>query len=172
MIIGNELPQFTDASGAFASRFILMTTDISFLGKEDPTLPHRLKAELPGILLWAIEGWKRLKARGRFLQPESSRASMRHFEFSSSPLTAFVEDCCVLDPEATIGKDVLYNAYTTWQQSEGRDFKMDKQAFATKLYAAFRGQVGETRPRKDGGRSSMFKGIRLKDDKELAEDDM
>lgn len=172
MIIGNELPQFTDASGAFASRFILMTTDVSFLGKEDPTLADRLKAELPGILLWAIEGWKRLKDRGRFLQPESSRASMRHFEFSSSPLTAFVEDCCVLDPEATIGKDVLYNAYTTWQQSEGRDFKMDKQTFATKLYAAFYNQISDTRPRKDGGRSSMFKGIRLKDKKELEDEDM
>jgi phage/plasmid-associated DNA primase len=33
----------------------------------------KLLAELPGILLWAIEGWRRLNGRGHFVVPRSSR---------------------------------------------------------------------------------------------------
>ena len=45
----------------------------SFAGREDLTLKARLAAELPRILNWAITGWKRLRARGHFVQPPSGQ---------------------------------------------------------------------------------------------------
>ena len=58
MLLGNEVPRFDDAAGAMAARLIILKMTASFDGKEDPTLEARLIAELPGILLWALDGLK------------------------------------------------------------------------------------------------------------------
>jgi putative DNA primase/helicase len=73
VILSNELPRLGDASGALAGRLILLRLKRSWFGMEDHHLFDRLRGELPGILLWAIEGWKRLRARGRFVQPDSGQ---------------------------------------------------------------------------------------------------
>lgn len=169
----NELPRIEDMSGAFASRFVLLTTEQSFVGKEDPDLAEKLKPELPGILLWAIEGWRRLKERGKFVQPESSAAMMRHFERMSSPVRAFVEDRCVLDPEASVSKASLYEAFKYWGQAEGRSYTLDHSAFGIKLRAAFPGMISDGRPSVEGERVYVYKGLRLRapeDDKVTPED--
>src|SRR5262249_23248106 len=66
VVITNELPKLGDASGALAGRLIALRLGRCWFGNEDHTLTDRLLTELPGILLWAIEGWKRLRDRGRF----------------------------------------------------------------------------------------------------------
>ena len=45
---------------------MVLRTHKSFVGHEDIRLTNRLLEELPGILNWALEGWKRLHERGRF----------------------------------------------------------------------------------------------------------
>ena len=72
MVIANDLPQMVDPSGALAERMIILATKMSFAGKEDKKLTAKLVKELPGILLWAIQGWRRLRRRGHFRQPKSS----------------------------------------------------------------------------------------------------
>src|ERR1019366_4858603 len=72
LMLTNKLPNLTDASGAFDSRFIVLTMMESFFGREDPGLADKLISELPGILNQAIDGWKRLHARGHFVQPAAS----------------------------------------------------------------------------------------------------
>lgn len=64
LIMSNELPRLSDASGALASRFLVLTMTNSFYGKEDLELANRLLAELPGILNWARGGYLRLRERG------------------------------------------------------------------------------------------------------------
>src|SRR5690606_1597640 len=46
LILSNELPDFKDASGAIAHRFIVLTTGQSFLGRENPRLTRELLEEL------------------------------------------------------------------------------------------------------------------------------
>src|SRR5262249_3372811 len=99
VICTNELPRLGDASGALASRFIMLRLKRSWYGKEDHTLSGRLLTELPGILLWAVEGWRRLRERGRFVQPESAAQAIQDLEDLSSPVTAFVRERCRVGPE-------------------------------------------------------------------------
>ena len=73
LILTNELPRIADASGALASRFVLLTLTESFYGKEDHDLTQKLLTELPGILNWALRGLDRLRERGHFQIPRSSR---------------------------------------------------------------------------------------------------
>ena len=65
VVMTNEVPKFADRSGALVSRFIVLPMRQSFYGREDPGLTAALMAELPGILNWAVDGWRRVKARGR-----------------------------------------------------------------------------------------------------------
>ena len=60
------------------------------------TLPPNCRVSLPGILLWSIEGWRRLRQRGRFEQPESSRELIDGMADLSSPVGEFVRDRCMV----------------------------------------------------------------------------
>ena len=53
LILTNELPKLGDASGAIASRFIVLRLIQSFYGQEDLSLTRKLLEEAPGILVWA-----------------------------------------------------------------------------------------------------------------------
>jgi P4 family phage/plasmid primase-like protien len=110
MFLTNELPRLTDASGALAGRFVTLRLTESFYGKEDTGLTDRLLGELPGILNWAIEGWRRLHERGHFVVPTSVRDVVQEIEDLSSPVSAFVRDECVVGPGHRVVVDVLYDA--------------------------------------------------------------
>ena len=69
MILSNELPDFKDDTGVIATRFVILQTQVSFLGREDTDLEAKLCAELSGILNWALVGWQRLAERRKFAPP-------------------------------------------------------------------------------------------------------
>ena len=48
-------------------RLVILRQTRSWYGQEDTRLTARLMGELPGVLLWALEGWKRLQARAQQL---------------------------------------------------------------------------------------------------------
>ena len=64
MILTNELPRFSDSSGALASRFVMSILTDVFYGRENPALTAELLEEAPGIFNWALDGLDRLLERG------------------------------------------------------------------------------------------------------------
>lgn len=162
LIMTNELPRIADASGALASRFIVLTMTKSFYGKEDRGLTGRLLKELPGILNWAIEGWRRVKSRGHFIQPVSSAEAIRDLEDLSSPIGAFLRERCVVGQGHHVGIDYLYEVWTGWCQDQGRDHSGTKQTFGRDLRSAVPG-LSVTQPRDDAGRQyRAYEGISVK----------
>jgi putative DNA primase/helicase len=159
VFLTNELPRMNDASGALASRFLVLRLTNSFYGKEDPTLQGQLFAELPGILLWAIEGLKRLRARGHFVQPSSVADAVRELEELASPVSAFVRECCIVGAGHRTWVDEMYKAWAGWCQRDGRVSVTHKQTFGRDLSAAVPGVV-----RRRGAMDVPFyAGIALKD---------
>ncbi len=136
MFLTNELPRLNDASTALAGRFLVLRLSNTFYGNEDVTLTDQLLAELPGILQWAIEGWKRLRQRGRFVQPESGEDAIRDMEDLGSPVGAFIRDRCVVGVGHRAWVDDLYNAWKAWCEQDGRNAVSTKQAFGRDLMAA------------------------------------
>ena len=94
MIITNDLPSMSDNSGALAGRYMILLLIKSFFGKEDPALTGKLLKELPGILNWAIAGYRRLHKRGHFVQPKSSQEAADEIEMLAAPVKAFIRDRC------------------------------------------------------------------------------
>src|SRR5690606_6087501 len=85
VFLTNELPRLVDASAALAGRFLVLPLANSFYGREDTTLADQLIEELPGILLWALDGWRRLRERGHFVQPASGEEAIQQLEDLASP---------------------------------------------------------------------------------------
>ena len=154
----NKLPRLNDTSTALAGRFLLLRLSNSFYGQEDPTLTDQLLAELPGILLWSIEGWKRLRRRCRFVQPASADGAIRDLEDLASPVSAFVRDRCVVGPGHRALIDDLYADWRSWCEQDGRTVKTRKQTFGRDLTAAVPGIVR----RRGSGMASFYEGLGLK----------
>ena len=158
MFLTNELPRLNDASTALAGRFLVLRLSNTFYGTEDVTLTDQLLAELPGILLWAIEGWKRLRARGRFIQPKSGEDAIRDMEDLGSPVGAFIRDRCVVGVGHRAWVDNLYDAWKGWCEQDGRNAVSTKQAFGRDLMAAAPGVAR----RRGTGMVSFYEGIGLR----------
>lgn len=139
MFMTNELPRFGDASNALTGRFLILQMTKSFYGQEDRGLTDKLLDDLPGILNWAIEGWKRLRARGHFVQPPAAEDAIRELEDLSSPVGAFVRDRCDLVPGARMYVDDMYAAYKAYIEGEGWHTPSTKPVFGRDLIAAVPG---------------------------------
>jgi putative DNA primase/helicase len=173
MILSNELPKLPDQSGALASRFLVWKFTKSFLGEEDLELDRRLAVELPGILLWAIEGWKRLRDRGHFAQPASGQALADQIRDIGSPVGAYVRERCVMGPGCEIRIVDLFSDWCSWCETQKRKFN-DEAIFGRNLRAVV--PTIETKQkrgdRKLGEKSHVrwFIGIRLKTEEESGAD--
>ena len=161
MIVSNELPRLPDASGALASRLITLCIRQSFLGREDLQLLDKLLPELPGILLWAIAGWQRLRGRGHFIQPESGKELTSELADLSSPVGAFVREKCNVGPGGSVPRSELYECYHKWALENGKAFVGDEAGFGRDLRAVVP-SLGTSQPRVDGGRPRHYTGITLK----------
>src|SRR5262249_50092200 len=115
LVLTNQVLRLEDASGALPSRFVTLQLTNSWLGREDTGLADRLLGEMPGILLWAVEGWRQLQADGwRLTQPEAGRAAAEEMERLASPVLEFVGECCDVGPEFQVPRHVLYAAWERW----------------------------------------------------------
>jgi putative DNA primase/helicase len=160
VLMSNDTPTFTDASGALAVRMIHIVFTESFLGREDPTLTERLLGELPGILNWAIEGLKSLQARGHFAQPKSGVELHEEVLRLSSPVTGFVEDRCELVTDAEEELDGLYEQFEGWSKKAGYNSIPLKEIFSRNLQSAFRGKVRVVRRTEDKVRKRFVIGLK------------
>ena len=160
MILTNELPSLSDGSGALAGRFLILRFVKSFYGKEDPNLTNKLLTELSGILNWFIEGYRRLLARGHFIQPKSAEAAMEEIETLAAPIKAFLRDHCEKGPGRTVEVDVLYAAYQTWCENEGIK-PFTKSWFGRDLNTAVPGLDINQTTLADGRRPRVYNGVAL-----------
>jgi putative DNA primase/helicase len=115
---------------------------------------------LPGILLWALEGLRRLYERGAFLNPERNKEMQARMARLASPVQAFLAECCLFDPNALIAKDTLYNRYCDWAERNEVQPE-DKAHFGEAIIEAGRGRIKATKPREDGRQVPHYAGIRL-----------
>lgn len=160
VIASNELPKLADASGALVGRLLVIPFTESFLGREDEKLTAKLKAELPGILLWAIGGWKRLNEAGRFKQPDSALEELSELADLSSPVAAFVRDRCELGAGHETRIPALFAGWKAWCESKGREHTGTEQGFGRDLRAAFPRLKPASR-RQGEQRWRVYEGIRL-----------
>jgi putative DNA primase/helicase len=161
-ILTNELPRISDTSGALVGRLVVLVLTQSFYGREDPSLTARLLTELPGILNWALHGYRRLRQRGYFVQPASAREAIEDLEVLASPIKAFLNDRCDVKPGLSVPVELLYQSWKVWCDGVGRKEAGTKQTFGRDLKAAIP-NLHTTQPRDGDSRHRSYEGIGLKE---------
>jgi P4 family phage/plasmid primase-like protien len=161
LLISNEMPRIKDTSGALASRFIIFNTRTSFYDHEDPNLfRDKLAPEAPGVLLWALEGLRRVRERGSLAESESSTQERLQLARDGSPVLAFFEECLSLDPKGDMTVVEMHRAYAEWSAACGLH-PLAKNAFVRDLIAATGGKVRSYR-RSDKARTGALRGATRK----------
>jgi putative DNA primase/helicase len=112
----------------------------------------KLAAELPGILLWALEGCRLWQDEGLEPPPRVNMATTG-YRTAEDLIGRFLEDECVVESKAGVSKSELYVALEIWCADAGED-PPSKRALGARLV-----DLGLEEMRTSGSR--MWRGICL-----------
>ena len=100
--------------------------------QKDRHLPDKLRAELPGILNWAIQGCLEWQKNG-LGEPEEITQATTSYKEESDRLRDFLVDCCSTKGRGAAAKStefkVLFKTYNSYCEEAG-DRPLNKQSFA------------------------------------------
>ncbi len=102
--------------------------------KVDKHLLHHLRAELPGILHWAVEGCLMWQREG-LKQPKAVEDATKEYRSEMDVMSAFLDDCCVIGAGREKTSD-LYQAYAKWSD-ENNEYKMSSRKFGREMAKRF-----------------------------------
>jgi putative DNA primase/helicase len=85
--------------------------------EKDKQLPEKLKAELPGILNWALLGCRDWLEHG-LGEPDEVQQATNAYRASQDSVGAFLKECCVTLPQARIRANLLFETYSEWSGDE------------------------------------------------------
>jgi putative DNA primase/helicase len=155
----NELPRLSDSSAAMRSRLLVIPFFNSYEGKEDVGLVDRLLTEIPGITNWALSGLRTLNAEGRFNNPTAGEKILRDFVYLSSPVQAFLDECCEVDSEKEVKRNDLQLAWQIWCNDNGH-VSGSHSDFGRKLRAVV-ARIDDIQRRTNGQRERWYSGVCL-----------
>lgn len=114
----NSLPDTKDTSYGYFRRLSILSFNANFSGeKRDNQLREKLKEELPGIFLWAMEGLKRLKENDYKFSPCKNMDEMlKRYQTEQKPMYEFFEDCIAAVEDTSYREDnkLVYNTFKNW----------------------------------------------------------
>jgi putative DNA primase/helicase len=152
VMVTNHLPRVPSDDPALWARLLVVPFDVSFLGREDPTLPERLELELPGVLAWAVAGYQDY-TRERLNPPDAVTAATTRYHLSSDAVAQFVEDRCLVGPNFYARSNDLWAAWTEWcrgSSQEPGDRRKFKELLETRGYRSRKTKI-----------SNVFDGLAL-----------
>ncbi|MCI6141288.1 MAG: phage/plasmid primase, P4 family [Subdoligranulum variabile] len=130
--------------------------------KQDLQLPDKLRAELPGILNWAIDGlrlWLKNSnnARRRGLPPcQAVDSATAAYRGEQDRLKEFLEECTEPAPGYTVQASILYQVYRRWCEENGERFPVTGNKFGR--------EVGKTMERSKTRAAYAYRDVRLTDE--------
>jgi len=140
----NNLPRFADKSEGVWRRLCLVPFNrrvheqerVPGMDKPEWWLQH---GEVPGILNWALDGLKRLRANGmRFTEAVACRAALEAHRRESDPCREFLVEHYAADRDAQpLRTAEVYGTYTAWCQENGHKHPLSSQAFGRQVRRVF-----------------------------------
>lgn len=134
----NHRPRVGDRSEGLWRRLIVLPYEVAIpevRQKAFQPFCDELAQELPGILNWAIDGLRRLEARGRFLETEASREIKEQFKVASNPVREFLEEHIVVSDADDDWIPVMhaYNEFRAWHKARGHRRDITEQSFGEEV---------------------------------------
>jgi P4 family phage/plasmid primase-like protien len=161
LLAANHFPKLDDLSEGMIRRVYVIPFRRRFPEKmQDKELPDKIIAkEMSGVLNRALEGLKRLRARGYFDPPASCHDAKAAWLYGANTTAAFIQDCIERDRAAKAKVNELFDHYTDWcddQEIEPK-YRLAKRALSESFVS-----LGFTRGRLGDG-SRTIDGLALKE---------
>ncbi len=161
LLITNYKPHADARDKAFWSRACLIEFGLRFIDNPqapnerlaDTTLRDTLKQECSGILAWLVRGCLAWQEQGLAV-PESVRLATDRYRDEEDKLLLFIQECCIVQPEAWVRAGALFKAYHDWYEANqfgGRG--MNSKLFGDEMKKRFQ--------RKEVMRGRIYQGIGL-----------
>lgn len=134
VMLTNDRPGAPGQDRAFWRRVHLVEFKASFVENPqgpnqylvDKSLPQKLKAELPGVLAWLVEGCL-LWQRDGLSPPAEVVAATRAYQADEDVLAAFLDDCCEIGEVFSEKATALFDGFTEWfVENYGKKFPSQK----------------------------------------------
>ena len=163
----NVLPRFADRSNGIWRRMLILP--FSQVVPEEKRDRRYLdpewwigSGELPGVFLWALEGLRRLRARGRFKEPVECRVIREEYKRDSNPAGVFLLDNCTPDITATTPGNVLFKVYAAHVKDQGHH-ALSEPMFAREVRRLFPLADKQPNPtwQPDGTKTRLWMGLRF-----------
>lgn len=100
--------------------------------KQDKMLPDKLRAELAGILNWAVLGCIEWQSEG-LGEPEAVRRATSSYRSDMDILGLFLDENCVIGDEHEVAAGALYANYKAWAERQGERHPLTQQTFGGAL---------------------------------------
>lgn len=132
----NHKPNIRGQDNGMWRRVTLIPFDVTIdAEKRDRRLPDKLRAELPGILNWAIQGCLDWQKNG-LGEPDAIREATASYKDESDRLRDFLTECCSTKGRGAAMKNVefkvLFKAYNAYCEDAG-ERALGKNAFIQSL---------------------------------------
>ena len=132
-LYGNHKPTIAGTDDGIWRRVRLVPFTVQIPEEErDAALPGKLRAELPGILAWAVRGWQDFQRQG-LGAPSAVTEATAEYRAESDTLGQFLAECCHMAQGATAQGGELYAAYTTWAAQNGLRRPLSNKRFGGAL---------------------------------------
>lgn len=152
VLAANIFPKITDHSSAFYNRLIVVPFDRIFDEEEqDPMLRIKLKSELSGIFNWCVEGYQRLKQRGKFKVYDFSKQAVDELEDNNNPSNLFFREHIEISVNDYIEKGDLYAKYRIWSETN-KQYTLPSAVFSMAVYKQFHKQTPKNAHMQNGKR--------------------
>ena len=120
-IATNNLPTITGTDEAIWRRIRVIPFSITIPpADQDKTLTSRLAAELPGILNWALDGWKLWK-EGGLNPPDQVVQSTGTYRQENDSVGQWIAAACVKGTGYRTSMKMLHPSYHSWCENSGFD---------------------------------------------------
>ena len=115
----NALPRVPDVGDGLFRRVKVVHFEAIPEEERTPAVKEGIAQEGAGILLWALEGLRRLRDRGRFDVPAAVKDATEQFKATNDVPALFIADRCIVNPNARVAGGELYAAYRAWCEGNG-----------------------------------------------------
>lgn len=119
-IVGNHKPVIRGTDTGIWRRLHMLPFNRTFaLQQQDPELVTKLKAELSGILNWAIKGTEAWQQNKKLQVPDAMRKEADAYRSESDIIGQWLVECCTIQAGLQESAASLYADYGNWCRTNG-----------------------------------------------------
>jgi putative DNA primase/helicase len=119
IIAGNHKPGLRSVDEAIRRRLNLVPFTVTIPPESrDPDFPEKLKAELPGIMAWMIDGCLAWQQQGLNAPKAVTEATDAYLE-AEDGVSAWLEECCERNPQSFATHTDLFGSWSEWATKNG-----------------------------------------------------